>query len=422
MHESLLAVLRCPFCGTHLSPVENQALVRHAGRIGSGVLGCECCAFPVVDGIPVLMADDVARGAIVALEAGRPADARDLLLGLDEVRRAAFRALLARGGDVTYRALIEVLSPDAEGTYFIYRFSDPTYVMAEGTLRALAQDPRTTARWVVDVCGGSGHLTRGLTALQRDNPSSVGGTVLADVYYWKLWLASRITAPACHPVCCDANHPLPFSRDTCSMAVLSDAYPYLWHKRLLADELMRLVGPTGVVVMPHLHSALGENVSPGMPLTPAAYADLFAPMSPRLFRDEDLLAPLLEHETLDLSRPVTPDDMGSAPSLTLVASREASLFRAYRVPAGAEVTGRLVVNPLYRMAREGGRTRLTLAFPTLEYAEEFGGCRRYLPDTLEVAADLTGALDGRRLDAALGPDYLRLRRRRVLIDAPPGYC
>ena len=114
--------------------------------------------------------------------------------------------------------------------------------------------------------------------------------------------------------------------------------------------------------------------------------------------------------------------MGSAPSLTLVASREASLFRAYRVPAGAEVTGRLVVNPLYRMAREGGRTRLTLAFPTLEYAEEFGGCRRYLPDTLEVAADLTGALDGRRLDAALGPDYLRLRRRRVLIDAPPGYC
>jgi|GEM_PF-563780 len=422
MHESLLALLRCPFCGTRLQPVENLALVRDHGRIHAGVLGCECCAFPVVDGIPVLIADDTARAAIVALEAGRPDDARDVLLKLEGEHRAAFRALLARGDAATYREFIAVLSPDVEGTYFLYRFSDPTYVMAEGMLRGLAQTPATTSRWVIDVCGGSGHLTRVLTSLQSASAAPGPGTVLADVYFAKLWLAARITAPACHPVCCDANHPLPFDGDQCSMAVLSDAFPYIWHKRLLAGELMRLVGPRGLVVMPHLHSALGENVSPGMPLTPSAYAELFAPLAPRLYRDEDLLGPLLDREVCDLARPVTPAGMGSEPSLTLVAGHDAALFREYEVPALTAVTGAIVVNPLYRVTRHGAGSTLTLTFPTPEYAEEFGGCRRYLPDTLDVAADLSGALDVGALEYLLGADYQALRRRRVLIDAPVRYC
>ena len=422
MHDALLTLLRCPFCGTRLQPVENHALVRHHGRIVSGVIGCECCAFPVVDAIPVLVADAAARAAIVALEDGRPDDARDLLLGLDAGRSTALRALLERDTPATYSELIAVLSPDAEGTYFIYRFSDPTFVMAEGVLRALGQQPALTAQWVIDVCGGSGHLTRVLTQLQAGGVTPGPGTVLADVYFSKLWLASHLTATTCHPVCCDANHPLPFAGGVFSLAVLSDAFPYIWHKRLLAGELMRLTGDTGVVVMPHLHSSLGWNYSAGMPLTPAAYADLFAALEPRLFRDEDLLTGLLDRDAVDLSHPVTPEAMGAENSLTLVASREAALFRAYQVPAPQAVHGALIVNPLYVVTRRGAGSTLTLTFPTEEYADEFAGCRRYLPDVLEVPADLTGPLDPAALAAALGADYARLRRRRVLIDAPRHYC
>ena len=46
-----------------------------------------------------------------------------------------FRELLSRGDRFTYRDAIAVLSPDPEGTYFVYRFSDPTFVMAETVLR-----------------------------------------------------------------------------------------------------------------------------------------------------------------------------------------------------------------------------------------------------------------------------------------------
>ncbi len=422
MHVDLFDLLRCPFCGTRLSPVENDALVRQDDRIVSGVIGCQCCAFPVVDSIPVLVADDVSRAAIVALEAGRPDDARDVLLGLRGDRATALRRLIERSAPATYRELVGVLSPDAEGTYFLYRFSDPTFLMADSVLRALGTNEAVSSGWTIDVCGGSGHLTRVLTHLQAAAAVPGPGTVLADVYFAKLWLAAHITAPACHPVCCDANHPLPFVGGAFSLAVLSDAFPYIWHKRLLAGELMRLVGADGLVVMPHLHSSLGWNHSAGMPLTPAAYAELFAPLQPRLFRDKDLLTAVVEGDGVDLSHSISPEEMGAENSVTLVASRQPALFRPYPVARDSAVTGVLIVNPLYVVTPSDGGSTLTLTFPTPEYADEFGGCQRYLPETLHVPVDLTGSLDPAALESALGPAYAALRRRRVFIDAPRHYC
>ena len=96
MHETMLELLRCPFCGTRVSLVENDALVRAGDRIESGVLGCECCAFPVVAGIPVMIADDRTRDAMHLLEAGQGEAALFTLLGLDETRGEAFRELLTR--------------------------------------------------------------------------------------------------------------------------------------------------------------------------------------------------------------------------------------------------------------------------------------------------------------------------------------
>lgn len=408
MNQSLLEILRCPFCGTRLALVENDALARAGDVIESGVLGCECCAFPIVAGIPVLIADDTTRAAMHAMEAGRHEEALATLLGLEGDRVAAFDQLLTRADALTYRDAIDVLSPDAEGTYFVYRFSDPTYVMAQTVLEGVGQHRPTVAGRVLDLCGGSGHLTRVLQGLR---PS--GETVLADVFFWKLWLATRFTAPGCEAICCDANNPLPFGRSTFSMVVLSDAFPYIWHKRLLADEMMRLTGPEGTVVMPHLHSALGENFSAGMTLTPAAYRDLFAPMRPRLFSDRALFDDAVERGAVDLSKDVTAESLDGEPSLTLVASGHAGLFRRYEPVALPPPGGELRLNPLYRAEQHGTETTLTLAFPTPEYEEEFAECKRYLPGTITLPRELS--------PAALGRDYERLRRRRIVLDAPRRY-
>lgn len=440
MHEHLLELLRCPFCGTRLSLVDNDALMRAGDRIECGVLGCECCAFPIVAGIPVLIADDLTRDAMHALEAGHRDQALFMLLGLEGDRAGAFRALLARPAPMTYRDALAILSTDAEGTCFEYRLSDPTYVTIEGLLQAIGQQPWTLAGRALDLCGGTGHVTRVLIDLQsgagierqaiagvvRPQPDSMWrppsggplpGTVLADLFFWKLWLAARFIAPACAPVCCDANSPLPFTSDAFSFVMLADAFPYIWHKRLVADEMIRLVEAEGVVVLPHLHSALGENFSAGNTLTPAACQQLFASQQPRLFSDERLLSGLLADRAVDLTQDVTPAELGTEPSFTLVASRRAELFRRHHVPVAHGITGELRVNPLYRVERRGSASILTLTFPTPEYEEEFGDCRRYLPDTVTVDGDLTGAI----VPAILGGDYEELRRRRIVIDAPPQY-
>lgn len=419
MHTELLDILRCPFCGTALAVVDNDALVLEGDDLREGVLGCECCAFPVVAGIPVMIADEPTRAAMHALESGRREEALFRLLGLwgHVHRQKAFRTLMDQE-TATYRDALGLLCDDAEGTYFVYRFTDPTYVTVEAVLQAIGQRDWPVRGRTVEVCSGSGHLTRILTGLRRPADAAATGTIMADVYFWKLWLATRFTVPDAAPVCCDANHPLPFTRDSFSTVLLADAFPYIWHKRLLAEELMRLAGEDGVVVMPHLHSALGENFSAGDTLTPTAYRALFAPRHPRLYSDRLLLDDVLERRVVDLTKSLSPEELGAEPSLTLVASGRDDLFGHYEVPESHELRGELVVNPLYRVERSDGKSILTLEFPTAEYEEEFGECRRYLPDRVTVDADLTSPIRPERV----GAQYTELRHRRVLIDAPARYC
>jgi uncharacterized protein YbaR (Trm112 family) len=408
MRVDTLEILRCPFCGTRLTVVENDALRRVGDRIEAGVLGCECCAFPIVDGIPVLIASDTARRAMHLLEAGKGDEALHVLLALEGERIDRFRHFVADANSMTYRDGVRILSLDAEAEYFVYRFSDPTFRVGRAVVQACGPMLARHGRYI-DLCGGSGHLTRSMI--------SNAAPVLADVFFWKLWLAKQFVAPDCEPICCDANSPLPFARGTFSMVVLSDAFPYLWHKRLVAEEMMRLAEPKGVVVMPHLHSSLGWNYTAGMPLTPAAYHDLLEPMNPRLFRDSALLDQVLDG-FVDLTRSERPGALDGEPALVIVASHDERVFRKVALPAGLPAPDTLIVNPLYRVDVRDGRSNLSLSFPTPEYADEFAAARRYLPEQVSVAGDVTNGIDRATIGSQ---EYEDLCRRLVFVSAPERY-
>src|SRR5205814_1148184 len=107
---------------------------------------------------------------------GRPDLARRTMFGLEDDQLAEAFDAAARLPTSTYRDLVEALGPGFEGGYFLYRFSDPTFVVADAVVRAVAGTVLAGGGRAVDICGGSGHLTRTLMGLSPEP------TVLADLY------------------------------------------------------------------------------------------------------------------------------------------------------------------------------------------------------------------------------------------------
>ncbi len=413
MIVNLLEILRCPFCGSALSLEREESLELRGEEIVNGIIFCQCSAYPIVAGIPVFTADSLVNKAREHLTQGEFEQALFTMLGLkEEERQIEFRHLAQKRSDTNYRKWVEILCPDAEGAYFVHRFSDPTYLVGQTLLRAIGGDPRCFTERALDLCGGSGHLTRVLCQM-------AGGVevLLADAYFWKLWLAKRITAPACQPVCCDANNPLPFARDTFSLAVCSDAFHYIWSKRLLASEVMRIAAAAGVIVLSHIHNALVENFSAGMPLAPEWWRNLFAELNPRVFKESEVFESAVSRRAVDLSHNYSDEELRDEAALFLIATKLNGLYRIYEQMDEPAISGVLGVNPLYQVAQNGDAQVLQLQFPSPEYEEEFGACKRYLPERVEVNADALNNLPA----AAPNGGLWRLVESRVLLDLPEAY-
>jgi uncharacterized protein YbaR (Trm112 family) len=418
----MLTILRCPYCGGRLELVESLFHRRDADGIVDGILGCYCCIFPIVDGIPVMHLQANATTARDQVQAGRPDLARRTMFGLDDERQAEAFDRVAASDRATYRETVEAFGPNFEGGYFLYRFSDPTFVVAHAVVRAVGATVLGGRRRAIDICGGSGHLTRALLDLSSPPP------VLADLYYTKVWLARRFTAPGCEPVCCDGNAPLPFARGAFGLAMCTDAFMYIWTKRQFVGEIERLVhtdasGEPGAVLIGHTHNARTWSPSHGQPLPPEGYADLFETLEPRLFAEGGLFADAVDAGVLDLSRSDPRDALDCDPALTIIASRHPGIFTRHAIEPVSVASGEFRLNPLFAVERDNVRgvpgdvVTLRLRFPDGDYEQEYGACRRYLPDEVSVPQAQLDALPARTVPEGLAD----LVRRRVVLDLPERY-
>ena len=418
MRIDTLDVLRCPYCGGRLSLVDSLYHRGAGDDIHDGILGCHCCIFPVVDGIPVLHllpASTIARDQI---QAGRPELARRAMFGLDDDSQAEAFDAVASSNTATYRDTVEALGPNFEGGYFLYRFSDPTYIVAQAVARAVGATVLGGRRRAIDICGGSGHVTRTLLDLSDAPP------VLADLYFAKVWLARRFTAPGCEPVCCDGNAPMPFARGAFGFAMCTDAFMYIWTKRQFVGEMERLVdnlstpgAEPGAVLIGHTHNERTWSPSHGQPLSPEGYADLFEAVEPRLFGEANLFADLVCGGPLDLARRDSQETLDTNPALTIVASRHPGVYARHPLTQPSAAAGEFRINPLYAVESDGDRVRLRLGFPSEEYAEEYGACRQYLPEALTLDRSAVASLATGRLSE----DLIELLRRKVIVDLPKRY-
>ena len=139
MNRSTFDILRCPYCGGRLELVTSLFHRTIGDEIHDGILGCQCCIFPVVDGIPVMHLQPPATAAREHIEQGAPdrGPARDVRPRDDPRRRgrSASRAGCAVASAIaTYRDIVEALGEHFEGGYFLYRFSDPTYIVGHAVV------------------------------------------------------------------------------------------------------------------------------------------------------------------------------------------------------------------------------------------------------------------------------------------------
>jgi uncharacterized protein YbaR (Trm112 family) len=413
MRPGTLEILRCPYCGGALELVTSLFHERTDEDIRNGILGCACCIFPVVDGIPILHLQDAATRARDLIQSGEPALARRVMVGLDDEAQAAAFEAAAASPAATYRDTVEALGPNFEGGYFLYRFSDPTYVVAHAATTAVAAAALAGGGRAIDICGGSGHLTRALM------PLSAAPAVLADLYYAKVWLARRFTAPGCEPVCCDGNAPFPFARGAFAFAMCTDAFMYIWTKRQFVGEMARLIGsdPAGAMMIGHTHNQRAWSPSHGQPLTPEGYADLFETIEPRIFGEAALFDDVVAGGPLDLSRRQSKESLDRDPALSIVATRHPGVFGPHPIAVPSSVRGELRLNPLYAIDEDGARLRLRLRFPSDDYEQEYAACRRYLPDEATIDRVTLALLESGRA----GGEVAELLRSRVVVDLPKRY-
>lgn len=413
MHTELLEILRCPYCGGRFDLVDSLFHTVSNDTITDGILGCQCCVFPVVDGIPVLHLHPAAVKARELVEAGTPALARRAMVGIEDEEQAQRFDALAASPTSTFKDLVEALGPSLEGGYFIYRFSDPTFVVADAVVRSVAGTVLRSGGRALDICGGSGHLTRALVPLSSPAP------VLADLFFAKIWLARRFTARGAIPVCCDGNAPLPFARGAFDFALCSDAFMFIWMKRQFIGEMFRAVhgSANATVLVNHTHNQLVWSPSHGQALTPSGYANLFEGGSVRLFGESALFTDVIRDQVLDLTARLEPGELDTDAAITAIATTVPGVFSRHTLapqdPRGCEWQ----INPLYAVEDRGDTLHGSLRFPSTDYEDEYGACRQYLPSDVTITRTALDALRAGQSPADLR-DWIT---RRVIVALPTGY-
>jgi hypothetical protein len=152
----------------------------------------------------------------------------------------------------------------------------------------------------------------------------------------------------------------------------SDAFMYIWTKRLFVLEMLRLIDDErglGAAVISHTHNERQWSPSHGQPLPPDGYRDLFETLQPRVFGEAGLLADVVNGGPLDLSRRDGSATLDQDPALTIVASRHPGVLVPHDLERPAAPRGEFRLNPLY--AREAGDSHVTLRlrFPSDDYEE-----------------------------------------------------
>jgi SAM-dependent methyltransferase len=429
---ALVASLHCPYCGSDLEQVLQVRVPEHSGSASHalyGVLRCACSTYPLIEGIPILQRIAGLDGVV---EYVKRKETRLALLHAMNVFRVTWahrtrwhQALfylncrrLVAGPHLRFEDAIGLVrKPKGFGDYLFHRYANPSFLVDVALLPALGAflSHRPQGR-VLDLACGAGHSS---FLMRRWFPDA--SIVSVDQDFVSLYLAKRFLAPEAEYVCTDVEVPSPFPDNSFDAVHCLDAFHYLRAKQAIVAELRRVAKADALWLFPHLHNALAENVTPGIPLAPEHYARCFEFVDPVLFDEADLHEGLANRGHTDPIRPRRPDDLSGAKSLALLGGATEALRE--RTPLSSWLrsdTSTLTINPIYQGEWRGDRLSLKMRWPNPVLHRECREVEAILPASIEVArADLEQIA---REDGSADDQLIRdLIGRFVLVSLPRGY-
>ncbi len=424
--RTFLSNLHCPYCGFSfgLESCEGE-------DVEFGVLRCDCYAYPVVEGIPVLRQVDGLERVVQSIANAQRVQAVLRTLELFRVQwalRSDFHRLLYRwdcnrlvGNSTAPFALAarRLRKPAAFADYLIHRYANPSFLAAVGPLMVLENLRLGGARpsVVFDLACGAGHASFLMRLLYPGLH-----VVSADNDFVNLYLARRYMSPKGVHLCIDAEVPSPFADGFFDAVYCQDAFHYFQSKREVVRELKRILTPEAIWVFPHLHNRLRDNLVAGIPLSPEGYLGCLDDSQGRLFVERELLQGVVFEGRVDLSGSASTERLNDSPTVTYVRGDRA-IWRTYD---GFPQTfccrkASLRFNPVYRVIRAGEGCRLELRWPNPVMARECSEAELFLSKECTLsAADL---LELRQAtDPSNSPLLNDLVANFVLVPLPENYA
>lgn len=424
MKRDLLDILVCPF--SH-APFQLEALESAGDTVEFGFLKSEAGTFPIIAGIPMLLAvredlgDLLRRGhfeqAVVQAAfwpvpasglwrfvkplsesyrlrwLGRKMERRRLLDWQERIRAVLFPKSGPRPGA---RRLFELAYKECglrtvETFHYYYcRYGLPNQLVATSFVQMLS--PRRPGG-VLDLACGAGHITGAIQA--RVGPQPVVGL---DGYFFSLYAGRSVVAPEVSFVCGDVLH-TPFREGVFSDTFCSDAFHNFAYKRSAIREMERVLDADGRILLVTMRNRLREQLLMTRPYTPAGYRGLVNHLPHRLLDDDGTLrrylkglGPATQEDSLEtLNRAVSLSMWAAKGSRPDVAERE------LRFDILPHATGELGVNPIFQPTANGGSGEVyERRFPSEFYATEDSEMKFYYPERFTLTAEQRAALDANR--------------------------
>jgi SAM-dependent methyltransferase/uncharacterized protein YbaR (Trm112 family) len=438
MKLQTLKELCCPYCAAALE-VSDGIDIRE-DEIKQALVKCNCNIYPLIEGILVLKNNIPGSDylAVSSLQNRRLEQALHYLLKpktiIDRFIQQAFRRKLIFSrlvdnvrsklirhrvnkttGRIFFSDFIKHLRIGGYGDYFLHRFSSTSFLASLPLVLMLKSFPGP----ILEIGSGMGHHGFIISSLYPQKR-----LVCVDASFINLFLAKRFFAPQAEFICLNANDPLPFADKKFNVIFSSDTLHYLYSKKSMIQEILRISQEEAIVLLAHLHNLKGQDPVAGNPLTAEGWLGLMHSfLYAKLLPEPQVLSDFLQKNTLNLSDNFSPAQLQEANAFMLVAGTRSQVFKNYSDIGEqySHLDNQLILNPLYRRHIKGNSVRLRKKWPTDFIKAENFITDKIIPDTYVLDEGTTKLILENKVSQIHPSKISELMKNLILIHAPKDY-